>query len=155
MGSTMRTGAFSGRIGAVVRIVDDFRIAFNFGRGFRYPSITDLGTLGLTGDGFEVDYLSAINLGGRIGTTADSTAVSTGLPVAKQRSELSDNIDFSLRYQRKRFDTELTLFRLDINDAITKQALILPTGAVGQFLGDQQITGQLASGGLTSDSSLQ
>ncbi len=67
---SLKTGAFSGRLGAVFQVVDDFRIAFNYGRGFRYPSITDLGTLGLSGDGFEVDFTSAINLGGTIGTTA-------------------------------------------------------------------------------------
>lgn len=141
-----KTGAFSGRIGAVVRIVGNFRVAFNYSRGFRYPSITDLGTLGLTGDGFEVDYLSALNLGGTIGTTAGSNAVSTGLPVAKQRSEVSDNYDLSLRYQRRRFDTEFTVFRLDINDAITKQSLILPPGAVGQLIGGQPIISQLSNG---------
>ncbi|MEO7674285.1 MAG: TonB-dependent receptor, partial [Pyrinomonadaceae bacterium] len=102
------------------------------------------GTLGLTGDGFEVDYLTAINLGGTIGTTAADTAVSTGLPVAKQRSEVSHNFDFSLRYQNKRFDTEFTIFRLDINDAITKQALILPQGA--QSIGGQPIISQLTNG---------
>ena len=143
---SLRTGAFSGRIGAVVRVVDDFRIAFNYGRGFRYPSITDLGTLGLTGDGFEVDYLSAINLGGTIGTTAGSDAVSTGLPVAKQESEFSNNYDFSLRYHKKRFDTEFTLFRLDIDNAITKQALILAQGAVGQSIGGQPIISQTPNG---------
>lgn len=143
---SLRTGAFSGRIGAVLRVVDDFRVAFNYGRGFRYPSITDLGTLGLTGDGFEVDITSAINLGGTIGSTAGMNAVSTGLPVARQSSEFSNNYDVSLRYQKKRFDTEFTVFRLDIDNAITKQALILPQGAVGQSLGGQPIISQLPSG---------
>jgi outer membrane receptor protein involved in Fe transport len=142
----LRVADFSGRIGAVGRIVGGLRLAFNYSRGFRYPSITDLGTLGLTGDGFEVDYSTAINLGGTIGTTAGSTAISTGLPVAKQRSEFSNNYDASLRYANKRFDTELTVFRLDINNAITKQALILPAGSVGRFLGDQPIISQLANG---------
>ncbi len=141
---SLRTGAFSGRIGAVVRVVDDFRIAFNYGRGFRYPSITDLGTLGLTGDGFEVDYTSAINLGGTIGTTAGADAVSTGLPVAKQESEFSNNYDFSLRYHKKRFDTEFTVFRLDIDNAITKQALILPASVTS--VGGQPITSRTAGG---------
>jgi hemoglobin/transferrin/lactoferrin receptor protein len=143
---SLRDADFSGRIGAVVRVVDNFRIAFNYSRGFRYPNMTDLGTLGLTGDGFEVDYLAASSLGGTIGTTAGVDAVTTGLPVEKQRSEISDNFDFSLRYQNKRFDTEFTVFRLDINDAITKQALILPQGAVGQFLGSDQIISQNANG---------
>jgi hemoglobin/transferrin/lactoferrin receptor protein len=108
--------------------------------------MTDLGTLGLTGDGFEVDYTSAVNLGGTIGTTADATAVSTGLPVSKQLSETSDNFDFSFRYQKKSFDTDFTIFYLTINNAITKQALILPAGSVGRFLGDQPVTSQLANG---------
>lgn len=143
---SLRVGDFSGRIGAVVRVADGLRVAFNYSRGFRYPSMTDLGTLGLTGDGYEVDYLAARNLNGTIGTTADASAVSTGIPVSKQRSEISHNFDASLRWTYKRFDTEFTAFRLDLNDTIVKQALILPPGAVGQFLGDQPITNQLPNG---------
>jgi outer membrane receptor protein involved in Fe transport len=143
---SLRTGGFSGRIGGVVRVVKGLRLAANYSRGFRYPAITDLGTLGLTGDGFEVDYLASSALGGTIGTTAAAGAVTTGLPVEKQRSEISNNIDFSVRYQNKRFDTEFTVFRLDIEDAITKQALILPAGSVGRLLGSDVITSQNANG---------
>lgn len=142
----LRTGGFSGRIGAVVRVAKKFRLAANYSRGFRYPAITDLGTLGLTGDGFEVDHSTSAGLGGIIGTTAGTDAVSTGLPVEKQRNEISNNFDFSARYQNRRFDTEFTVFQLDIEDAITKQALILPAGSIGQVLGDQVITNQLPSG---------
>jgi len=143
---SLRVADFSGRIGGVVRVFEGLNLALNYSRGFRYPSMTDLGTLGLTGDGFEVDYLSSINLGGTIGTTANDKAVSTGLPVDKQRSEISHNFDASLRYTNKRFDTEFTAFRLDLEDTITKQALILPPGAVGRFLGDQPIVNQLSNG---------
>ena len=143
---SLRVGDFSGRIGSIIRIFDDFRLAFNYSRGFRYPSSTDLGTLGLTGDGYEIDYLSAINLGGTIGTTADDNAVSTGIFVSKQRSEISHNFDAGFRWQNKFFDTEFTVFRLDLNDTIVKQSLILPQGAVGQFLGDQPIVRQLPNG---------
>lgn len=143
---SLRVGDFSGRIGTVIRVADGFRVALNYSRGFRYPSMTDLGTLGLTGDGYEIDYLSAINLGGTIGSTADSSAANTGISVAKQRSEISHNFDAGLRYTNKWFDTEFTAFRLDLNDTIVKQALILPQGAVGQFLGDQPIVNQLPNG---------
>ena len=137
---------FSGRIGAVLRIYKDLRIAANYSRGFRAPSITDLGTLGLTGDGFEADYFSANNLNGTIGTTADAFAVSTGLPVNRQRSEVTNSYDFSVRYSDKRFETEATVFLIDFRDSITKQTLILPQGAVGKFLGDQPILSQNANG---------
>lgn len=142
----LSNAAFSGRLGAVITATDHLRLAFNYGRGFRYPSMTDLGTLGLTGDGFEVDHITAGALAGTIGTTAGANAVSTGLPVAKQAPEYSNNFDASVRYQRKRFDAELTVFRLDIVDAITKQALILPQGAVGESLGGQPIVNQLPNG---------
>lgn len=142
----LRTADLSGRIGAVVRASKALLLAFNYGRGFRYPSMTDLGTLGLTGDGFEIDHITASALGGTIGSTLGADAVSTGLPVTKQRSEHSNSYDGSLRYQRKRFDTELTLFRLDIVDAVVKQALILPAGAVGQSLGGEPIISQSPSG---------
>ncbi len=137
---------FSGRIGAVVRIFDEFRVAANYSRGFRAPSITDLGTLGLTGDGFEVDYTAANNLNGTIGTTADSFAVSTNLPVNRQRSEVTDSYDLSFRYGNKYFETEATGFLIDFRDAITKQTLILSQGAVGRLLGDQPIIDQNSNG---------
>lgn len=143
---SLRVGSLSGRIGFVLRLIEQFSLAANYSRGFRYPNMTDLGTLGLTGSGYEVDYLSAVNLGGTIGTTADSSAVSTGIPVSKQRSEFSNNFDLSFRYTHKRFETEFTGFLLDIEDIITKQSLILPPGAVGKFLGDQQIINQLPNG---------
>ncbi len=143
---SLRVADFSGRIGAVARLAKGVNLAFNYTRGFRYPSMTDLGTLGLTGDGFEVDYTSAINLGGTNGTDASSNAVSTGLPVAPQRSEYSNTFDLGLRYTNRRFDTDFTVFYLQLKDTITKQALILPPGAVGRFLGDQPIISQRPNG---------
>ena len=142
----LRTGDLSGRIGGVLRVYKEFRVAASYSRGFRAPNITDLGTLGLTGDGFEADYLAAQNLHGTIGTTADASAISTGLPVVKERSEVTDNYDFSLRYGNRYFETEATAFLIDFQDAITKQTLILPAGAVGSFLGDQPIISQNANG---------
>jgi len=146
MNDKLSTSDFSGRIGAVVRATDEFRFGANYSRGFRYPNMTDLGTLGLTGDGFEVDHITAGALGGFIGTTGGSAAVSTGLPVKQQESEYSNNYDFFARYNHKRFETTVTVFRLDINNVITKQALILPAGAVGKLLGSDAITSQLANG---------
>jgi len=133
---------FSGRVGLVATPAKHVSIAFNYSRGFRAPNITDLGTLGLTGDGFEADFNSSSALGGTIGTTAGTDAVSTGIPLQRQRSEVSNNFDAGIRFRHKRFDTDFTWFLTDINGAIVKQALILPGGAVGKFLGDQQINSQ-------------
>ncbi|HEX8633329.1 MAG TPA: TonB-dependent receptor [Pyrinomonadaceae bacterium] len=143
---SLREDNLSGRFGAVVTAAKGLNLSFNYGRGFRAPNITDLGTLGLVGNGFEVDALSAIALGGQIGTTADSTAVASGRPVERLRSELSNNFDGGIHFRRSRFDTDLVLFLTDLNRSISQQTLILPPGAVGLFLGDQPITRQLASG---------
>lgn len=142
----LRVGDFSGRIGAVTRLGRGLRAVFNYSRGFRYPSMTDLGTLGLTGDGYEVDFAASSRLGGTLGTTAGLDAADTGIPVSEQRSEISHNFDAGLRLQNRRWSAEFTAFRLDLNETIVKQALILPPGAVGRFLGDQPIVRQLPSG---------
>ncbi|MCS6885900.1 MAG: TonB-dependent receptor [Acidobacteriota bacterium] len=143
---SLRTDAFAGRIGFVYSPSSTFDIAFNYSRGFRVPSITDLGTLGLTGDGFEVASPDLIGLGATVGSTADSKAVSTGKPVKQQEPEFSNNYDISIRYHDRKIETDLTVFLIDIVNTITKQALILPQGAVGRFLADQPIIAQLPNG---------
>ncbi|HEX8247618.1 MAG TPA: TonB-dependent receptor [Pyrinomonadaceae bacterium] len=137
---------FSGRLGAVFSITDGLNAAFNFSRGFRAPNITSLGSLGLVGVGFQVSTSSVAALGATIGTTADATAVSTGIEVAPLRSEISNNYEASLRYRNKRFEASLTGFLVDYADTIVRQTLILPPGAVGLQLGSQTITNQNANG---------
>jgi hemoglobin/transferrin/lactoferrin receptor protein len=143
---SLRVDDFSGRVGAVATVTNGLNLAFNFSRGFRAPNVTALGSVGLVGAGFQVAASEVINLGGIIGSTADQTAGSTGVAVAPLRSETSNNYDFSLRYRRGRFDTEAVAFLIDYSDAIVRQTLILPPGAVGLRLGSQTIERQLASG---------
>ncbi|MEO6392137.1 MAG: TonB-dependent receptor [Pyrinomonadaceae bacterium] len=143
---SLRVDDFSGRVGFVWTPGYGVGISMNYARGFRSPSITDLGTLGLTGDGFEVDYSTAIGLGGTIGTTADAMAITTGLPVAQLESEVSNNFDAGVRITRRRWNASLTGFRIDLDHTLVKQALILPPGAVGRSLGGQPIISQSANG---------
>ncbi|MGH9936862.1 MAG: TonB-dependent receptor, partial [Blastocatellia bacterium] len=143
---SLRVGDFSGRAGAVVTILEGLNLAFNFSRGFRAPNITALGSLGLVGVGFQVATADILGLGGTIGSTADESAVSTGIPVMPLTSETSNNYDFSLRYRNNRIDTDLTGFVIDYNNTIVRQTLILPQGAVGKRLGGQVIERQNANG---------
>jgi outer membrane receptor protein involved in Fe transport len=143
---SLRVDDFSGRAGAVVTLVDGFNFAFNFSRGFRAPNITALGSLGLVGVGFQVASADILGLGGTIGSTADESAVSTGVHVAPLVSETSNNYDFSLRYRKDRVDTDLTGFIIDYNNTIVRQTLILPQGAVGKRLGSQTVERQNANG---------
>lgn len=141
-----RFAAFSGRVGAVVTVGGGFDIAAKYARGFRAANTTDLGILGLVGTGFEVNSQTAASRGGFIGTTAGTDAVSTGIPVTRLIPETSDGFDISLRYTSKRFAAELTGFTTKLNSVYFDQSLILPAGAVGTFLGSDQIVSQNVRG---------
>ncbi|HEX7315262.1 MAG TPA: TonB-dependent receptor [Pyrinomonadaceae bacterium] len=141
-----RFDAFSGRIGAVVTVGRGFDIAGKYARGFRAPNTTDLGILGFVGTGFEVNAREAAALGGFIGTTAGADAVSSGRPVTLLGPERSDSFDLSLRYTHARVRAELTGFTNKLSDVYFDQALVLPQGAVGQFLGSERIVSQNARG---------
>jgi hemoglobin/transferrin/lactoferrin receptor protein len=123
-----------------------FRLAGYVARGYRVPNITDLGTFGLTGAGYEVSNREVEGLGATVGTTASSTAMSTGDAVRVLDPETSLSYELTARYERGAFTAELTGFLSDIDDNIAKQALILPPGAVGTSLGGEPITRQLPNG---------
>ena len=143
---SLRVDDVTFRTGLVVSPVEGLSLSANVSRGFRAPHITDLGTLGLTGSGFEVAAPDVAGLGGTIGTTAGGDAVSTGLAVTQVQPETSMNYEVSARYHSRRFDTDFAFFVNDINDNIVKQALILPQGSVGQLLGTTPITAQNPNG---------
>jgi outer membrane receptor protein involved in Fe transport len=134
------------RAGAAWRAGAGLTITASLATGFRAPHVTDLGTLGLTGSGFEVSFDAVRDRGAFVGTTADRTAVSSGLAVEDQLPERSRIIEGSLRFRREAVDTDLFVFLNDVSDNITKQTLILPAGATGTLLGDQVITSQLPTG---------
>ena len=143
---SQRFGALSGRIGGVVRVSGGFDIAAKYTRGFRAPNTTDLGIIGLVGTGFEVDAATATARGGFIGTTAGGDAVSTGIPVTRLGPEYSDSFDLSFRYTGRRFGAELTGFTTKLSDVYFDQALVLPPGSTGTFLGSDLIISQNAAG---------
>ncbi len=138
--------AFSGRVGGVFRVGGGFDIAGKYTRGFRAPNTTDLGIIGLVGTGFEVDAATAAARGGFIGTTAGGDAVSTGIRVTRLGPEFSDSFDLSFRYRSRRFEGEVTGFTNKLSDVYFDQALVLPPGATGTFLGSDQIVSQNAAG---------
>jgi outer membrane receptor protein involved in Fe transport len=118
----------------------------NFSRGFRAPHITDLGTLGLTGSGFEVAAPEVAGLGATIGDSAAATALSTGRPVVQVEPETSMSYEGGVRISTRWLNSSTAVFVNQIDDNITKQALILPAGAVGTAIGGETITAQTPGG---------
>jgi outer membrane receptor for ferrienterochelin and colicin len=142
----LSSSAVTFRAGAVVTPRPEWTIASSLTRGYRAPHMTDLGTLGLTGAGFEVAAPDVAGLNGTVGNSAAATAVSTGDPVEQLVDESSFAWDASLRYRKSGVSGEAAVFVNNIHDNIQKQALILPQGAVGQLLGTEPITSQTANG---------
>jgi hemoglobin/transferrin/lactoferrin receptor protein len=134
------------RAGIVGTPAEWFSLYANVSRGFRAPHMTDLGTLGLTGSGFEVAAPDVAGLGATIGDSAAGSAVSTGRPVTQVTPESSLSYEFGAHVRHRVFRGSFTFFVNDINDNITKQALILPPGAVGLSLGGPSIIAQNPGG---------
>jgi len=138
--------AVTPRFGAVWTVSEDFHLSAQVSRGFRAPSITDLGTIGLTGNGFEANAADLAGRGATLGSTGGSSAVSTGIPIAQLKPETSWSYEAGVHLHRKRIDFDINGFVNDLRGNIVLQTLILPPGAVGLTIGDQQVTSQTASG---------
>jgi hemoglobin/transferrin/lactoferrin receptor protein len=139
--------AVTGRVGAAVWAKDWLGAHAHYSRGFRAPNITDLGTVGLQGNGvYEAAYADLSGLQAQVGDRADDKAVTTGTPVQRLRPEYTNNIDGGIRLRRGRLEADFTAFWMEIEDSIVSQTLILPQGAVGLRLGEQAVSRQLGSG---------
>jgi hemoglobin/transferrin/lactoferrin receptor protein len=138
--------SFTFRVGAAFRPAPPWSLTASVARGFRAPHVTDLGTYGLTGSGYEVAAPDVAGLGATLGNTADRNAVSTGIPVTQVTPEKSLSYDTGLTYRTSRVKVRLGVFLNDVDDNLTKQTLILPPGSVGVQLGDQMVTSQTAGG---------
>jgi len=140
------TSSLTFRLGALWTVGGPWSLAASVSSGFRAPDVTDLGTFGLTGSGYEVSNREVEGLGATVGTTADAAAASTGWPVEVLAPETSLSYELTARYRSRRLKADLTAFQTDIDDNVAKQSLILPPGAVGLTLAGEPITRQLPSG---------
>ena len=144
---SLTANALSGRFGGVLKLSQPLSLHATYSRGFRAPNMTDLGTLGVQGNGFfEANVNDVSTRGARIGNRADDQAIDSGLTVERLRPEKTDNYDVGAQFRNGRVMVEATAFWIRLNNTIVSQTLLLPQGAVGQAIGDQTITRQLASG---------
>ena len=143
----LTAGAATPRLGAVVTFAEGFNVSAQVSRGFRTPYITDLGTLGLTGNGFEANAVDLAGKGATIGSSAGATAVSTGIPVARLNPETSWTYEGGVHLHRSGIDIDVNGFVNDIYDNIVLQALILPQNAASQSGFNDRRTGAARSRG--------
>ena len=142
----LSTSGVTFRAGASFAATPNLILTGSVSTGYRAPHMTDLGTLGLTGSGFEVASPDVAGLNGEVGSTADATAVTTGRPVEQLDPETSVNWEGAVKYSSNRVRASAGAFVNTIDGNIQKQTLILPQGAVGTLLGTQPIVAQNANG---------
>ena len=132
--------------GASYRLLRFLSLFASVSRGFRAPNTTDFASVGLTSNGFEVSPDQAARAQGRIGVTADNSAVSTGRSAQQLSPETLWDYEAGLRLETRRVSASLSTFHYGLEGFITKRTLILPPGAVGRTIGGAAILQQLASG---------
>ncbi|MGH9863570.1 MAG: TonB-dependent receptor [Candidatus Acidiferrales bacterium] len=141
--TTLRDLTFN--LGTVFRLRGPLQLVAAVRRGFRAPNTTDFSSVGLSSNGLEVSP-EQVAPGSLVGSRADANAVSTGQPVSALEPEALYNYEVGLKFERRRVVASFSAFSNDISDFISKRALLLPPGAVGETIAGQTIVNQLASG---------
>ncbi|MCL6480241.1 MAG: TonB-dependent receptor [Firmicutes bacterium] len=111
-------------------------------RGFRAPTVFDLGEQGITGGGFEVSPGEAVRLGAEVGDSASREARSTGQSWRPLAPEVLWSFEGGLRWRWERVSGDVTLFDSEFFDAIQRRVLIVPVNVVGQTVGGEPILAQ-------------
>lgn len=111
-------------------------------RGFRAPSIFDLGEIGLTGGGFEVAPDEAVAFNALVGDSASSGAISTGETWRSLAPETVWSYEGGLRYFDRETRFEFTGFLSNFGDNINRRTLIVEQDMVGDEIGGQTVIAQ-------------
>jgi outer membrane receptor protein involved in Fe transport len=134
------------QLGSAFRVSGPMSLFATFARGFRAPNASDYSTVGLSSNGFEVSPSTAASHNALLGSSAGASAVSTGRRVTELVPEALWDIEGGARLSMQRVFASFTFFQYSLKDFITRRAILLPAGAVGQSIGGVPIVSQLSSG---------
>ncbi|MEQ1731204.1 MAG: TonB-dependent receptor, partial [Vicinamibacterales bacterium] len=144
---SVTTDAVTFQTGAVYALSNHLSATFNVSRGFRAPNSADLGGIGLSGGGgFGITPSRAADLGGLIGSTAGTDAVSTGTPIPALSAESLYAFEPGLRLTTDRVTASIALFDLEYLDTVQRRAIVFPAGIVGTTISGYQVVRQDANG---------
>jgi outer membrane receptor protein involved in Fe transport len=108
------------------------------GRGFRAPNLNDLGSVGLTGLGYEVPAEEAP--GALVAVDASEGSLSRGIAVQPLRPEKLYNVESGFRWHWGRWRAASQYFIAELSDAIVRRTLLFPASAAPLMLGGQTVT---------------
>ena len=103
-------------------------------RAFRAPNTTDLGTLGLSGQGYEVPAVAAIGQGALLADSSAEGALSLGVPVQSVRAETLRNSEFGFVMRKSRTYLRMQGFYSDFFDPLSRRTLLFPANRVPAVL---------------------
>lgn len=139
--------AFTFNTGAVLSLAKRVNATFTVSRGFRAANAADLGDIGLTGGaGFGISPSRAAALGGLVGSTLGTDAVSTGNAIPALRPEVLYSYEAGLKFNFARFGGAIAAYDIEYQDAIQRRAIVFPVGMVGQTIAGFTIVRQDAAG---------
>jgi len=133
--------------GLVYTVSTHMNLTANVSRGFRAPNANDFGSVGISGNGFEITPEEGVRLGGLIGRLDPSKAEgSTQTALGPLMPEKSYTYDVGVKFRSSLADATLAVFDSELSDLIERRVVLLPPGATGQLVGEQRIIRQDATG---------
>jgi hemoglobin/transferrin/lactoferrin receptor protein len=133
--------------GLVYTISEHFNLTGNLSRGFRAPNVSDFGSVGISGLGFEITPEEGERLGGAVGRFDPSKPEGTGhKSIGQLKPEKNLTYDFGVKFRSARGGAALAVFDSELSDLIERRVVLLPQGATGLLIGEQQIVRQDSSG---------
>jgi hemoglobin/transferrin/lactoferrin receptor protein len=132
--------------GASVTPINNLSFYGAINRGFRTPNVNDLGSIGITSNGFSITAAQAAMLNADIGDGAGANARTTGIKVGALNPETALNYEGGVKVRTNRLDFSFGGFLSDLDDVTVVRSIIVPTNVVGQSIGGQTIISQSSTG---------
>lgn len=133
--------------GLVYTISEHFNLTGNVSRGFRAPNVSDFGSVGNSGIGFEITPEEGERLGGFAGRFDPSQPERIGSrPLRQLKPEKNYTYDFGVKFRSSRGGATFAVFDSELSDLIERRVVLLPQGATGQRIGEQLIIRQDSTG---------
>ena len=128
--------------GAVYQLKPWLNLTGRVSRGFRAANAFDLGSIGLTGGGFELSPTAAATLGGVVGTDAGPNATPTDRAVGRLQPESVYAFEGGVKLQHQTFAASFTAFSLELVDPIQRRTVLFPQSIVGAVISGFEVVSQ-------------
>lgn len=134
-------------VGFVLNVTRHLDLTGNVSRGFRAPNVNDFGSIGISGLGFEITPEEGERLSATVGNfDASRPPADASRPARQLQPETLYNYEAGLRLHTSRLSATASVFNAEFTNFIERRVVLLPQGAVGQFVGGERVVRQDASG---------